>query len=218
MTPAPPGERMLAVLGWPGLTDAEKVVVAILAYHDGAQGAYPSVALLERETGLSRAMVFRRLKRLQGKGAISRRKTRTVNVYTIHYGAKLSQHGDTAMPSQHSDTAGLSQNEDLAVSESTPSCLNMVRHRREENRKEEGKKYTPQAPLKGGLTPRELPQTRLGFRDGLIGRRQFIEARDYWADQGGDLLAMLAADPEGARKAAGLWRRSKGYGPEADEA
>ena len=83
-----PADRMMAALGCPGLTGNEARVLAVIAYHDGEGGAWPSY---ERITGLltlRRSAVGAALKGLREKGVLTvsheRRGRSTVNVYRIH--------------------------------------------------------------------------------------------------------------------------------------
>ena len=238
MIPAPPGERMLRALAIKGIPAGAKVVLAVLAYHDGPGGCFPSAETIAAEAGMSRRNVFAHMNTLEKRGLVLRLHQRHSNRYVLN--SERIKAGVTVQPTaprqDGSQCSLLHPAQDGSqCSPLHPDRVQPTSHVRvqptspepERNRKK-GREDTPKAPLKGGCSPcvavdsptirRELPQTRLGFRDGLIGRRQFIELRDYWVAQGGDLLAMLADNPEGAREAAGLWRRSKGYGPEADEA
>ena len=80
-----PGERMILCLSAPGLTDRESRVLAIIAYHDGPGGAWPSQKAIGERCGKSRSNVANIIKRLRVKGWLSTEtKGRGVR-YTVHY-------------------------------------------------------------------------------------------------------------------------------------
>ena len=77
---------MLACYGITDLTHAEKVILSVLAYHDGAGGCYPSYDRIMALSGMSRYAVARHLKGLEEKGCISRqRRQRKPTQYRIFY-------------------------------------------------------------------------------------------------------------------------------------
>ena len=85
------GNRMIACLGMPGLTDRERCVLAALAYHDGPGGAFPSQKRLGKMLGRHRNRIGEAVASLVGKGRLEVKgghgNTRRNNGYTIIYGA-----------------------------------------------------------------------------------------------------------------------------------
>ena len=86
-----PADRMLDALGLPGLTYREKVVLAVIAWHDGNNGAYPSMKRLAEMAGTNRFAVAATLKGLEAKGAITRQRTQKRNLYTVAYNSHCMQ-------------------------------------------------------------------------------------------------------------------------------
>ena len=82
----PTGDRMLACLGARGCTVGQRIVLAVIAYHDGAGGARPAVERISKLTGISRTSVFTALGALERMGWIRRRQWRGANRYTVAYG------------------------------------------------------------------------------------------------------------------------------------
>ena len=83
----PPAERMLRCLGMSGVTPTERIVLAVLAYHDGPGGARPAAERIGELARISRSRVFEVLGDLESKGRIRRKQWRGANRYTIAYGA-----------------------------------------------------------------------------------------------------------------------------------
>ena len=85
------------------LTDAEFAVLNSLAYRDSGEGAWPSVATLEREANKSRATVKRALRSLERSGLVERDGKkgppgRQTNVYRFNVSEVLRARGLTSEP------------------------------------------------------------------------------------------------------------------------
>ena len=78
-------DRMLACLGLPDVTAAEKNVLATLAWHDGPGGCYPSMATIAGLTGMHRMTVNKHIRNLEKKGRIVIDNDQRPNRYTINY-------------------------------------------------------------------------------------------------------------------------------------
>ena len=84
----PPAERMLACLSKPGLTGREARVLAVLAYHDGRGGCWPSDDTIARGAGVGpRSSVAKARQGLRRKGWLRWTHGQHVNRYEIAYGA-----------------------------------------------------------------------------------------------------------------------------------
>ena len=70
----------------PGLTWRERVVLAMLAHHDGSGGARPSLQRIADLIGKPRWSVAETVKLLWRKNRLRWRRGRHANVYTIGYG------------------------------------------------------------------------------------------------------------------------------------
>ena len=71
------GDRMMAVQSMADLSHAERTVLTCIAYHDGPEGAYPSVSTLCAEAGgMSRKQMFDTLAAMESKGRIKRTRRR----------------------------------------------------------------------------------------------------------------------------------------------
>ena len=77
----------------PHLTYREKVVFLALAYTDG-DAAFPSYETLADLCRMKRAQIAETLDALEFKGAITRRRTKTVNVYTLDYSPDRQRNPD----------------------------------------------------------------------------------------------------------------------------
>ena len=97
---------MLYVLGMRDLTHREARVLAVLAFHDGPAGAFPSVAALASESGMHRSRVFETLAELEAKGRLVRHAGRgrgrgwgrASSRYTIRYNVPETR--DAVLPLQ----------------------------------------------------------------------------------------------------------------------
>ena len=83
--PAKPHERMLVCLGMEGLTQTERIVLAVIAYHDGNGGAWPKAQTIGDLARISRSRAFAVLKELGRKGRVVRKQWRGANRYRIAY-------------------------------------------------------------------------------------------------------------------------------------
>ena len=113
-----PAQRMLACLSKPGLTGRERAVLAVLAYHDGRGGCWPSDDTIARGAGVRhRSAVVEARKGLQRKGWLRWTHGQHVNRYEIAYGEPFAfgshRPGDVAVEdggngplSGERDTAG----------------------------------------------------------------------------------------------------------------
>ena len=81
----PPGDRMMDVLRASSLTPMERIILAVLAYHDGPGGCYPAAATIADEAGIKRSSVFEYLNGLENKDVLVRQKWKSTNRYTIKY-------------------------------------------------------------------------------------------------------------------------------------
>ena len=81
----PPGDRMLPVMAMSDLTPTEKNLLAVLAWHDGPGGCFPSIDTLADSTNANRYQVSDHIKSLEDKGRIRRQRWRSTNRYTIFY-------------------------------------------------------------------------------------------------------------------------------------
>ena len=95
--PDKPVDRVLAVLAMPGLTDMEKLVLAAVSTYDGPRGAFPTFATLAGLLGKHRSSITRVVRSLCDKGAITRKRLRYGNLYTIDY---AFSDGHTVRPSK----------------------------------------------------------------------------------------------------------------------
>ena len=92
--PAPPaskvGDRVIKCLGMADLTYRERLVLAVIAYHDGEGGAYPSQARIAEMVGIPRPTVSEVVQCLNRKGRLNWRRghgyMRRANFYVISYG------------------------------------------------------------------------------------------------------------------------------------
>ena len=80
-------ERMMACFRMGDLTPREQIVLAIIAYHDGGRGAWPSLARLASMAKIARATVADVVKSLRKKGRLWVTHARTTNQYTVAYDA-----------------------------------------------------------------------------------------------------------------------------------
>ena len=86
-----------------GLTDAESAVLNSLAYRDGGEGAWPSVATMAREANKSSTTVKRALRSLERSGLVERDGMRgppgrQTNVYRFNVSEALQARGLTGEP------------------------------------------------------------------------------------------------------------------------
>ena len=80
-----PGDRMLACFGMPELHPREQIVLAIIAFHDGAGGAWPSLRTIADKAGISRSWTSEIVGEVERKGRLRRRKAQRTNVYHVCY-------------------------------------------------------------------------------------------------------------------------------------
>ena len=85
--PRPISERMMACFRMADLTPREQIVLAIIAYHDGDGGAWPSLAKLASQAKIARSTVADVVRSLRAKGRIRVTRGRTTNRYTVAYDA-----------------------------------------------------------------------------------------------------------------------------------
>ena len=83
--PRPIADRMMACFRMLDLHPREQIVLAIIAYHDGPRGAWPSLATIAREAGIARSTVADVIKSLRRKGRIFITHGRHTNHYTVAY-------------------------------------------------------------------------------------------------------------------------------------
>lgn len=83
--PVPTAARMMTVMRMKGLSDKARLVLAVLANHDGAGGCYPSRALIAFEASMSPRSVDRALAECRSRGVLNSRQRRGSNVYKIDY-------------------------------------------------------------------------------------------------------------------------------------
>ena len=76
---------MLRALTRPGLTWRERVVLAMLAYHDGRGGAWPSLQRIADLLGKPRWAVAETIEILRGKNRLRWRRGRHTSRYRIAY-------------------------------------------------------------------------------------------------------------------------------------
>ena len=69
------------------LSPREQIILAILAYYDGAGGAWPSLAKLASQAKIARSTVADVVKSLRHKGRLWVTGSRTTNRYTVAYHA-----------------------------------------------------------------------------------------------------------------------------------
>lgn len=83
---------MLLCFGMPGLTPVERIVLSVVAFHDGERGCFASVETLADECGgLPRRGVFRALRSLERKGRITRTRRRNEpSVLRVVYGSEVT--------------------------------------------------------------------------------------------------------------------------------
>ena len=79
------GERMMSCFRMPGLTAREKIVLAIISFHDGPGGAWPSYQRIADEARCSRSVVGEAIRKLRLKGRLRIVKGRTTNRYVVAY-------------------------------------------------------------------------------------------------------------------------------------
>ena len=85
-----PADRMLRCLGMTDLTPSEKLVLTVVAYHDGPNGAYPSFATIADHLNIHRSSVAQYIKQIEGKGRlIHQRRRRATSIYEIFYDIPL---------------------------------------------------------------------------------------------------------------------------------
>ena len=80
-----PGDRMLACFGMRDLHPREQIVLAIVAFHDGAGGAWPSLQTIADKAGISRSWSSETIGELERKGRLERRKAQRTNNYHVCY-------------------------------------------------------------------------------------------------------------------------------------
>ena len=85
--PRPIGDRMMACFRMEDLTPREQIILAILAYHDGDGGAWPSLARLATMSKIARSTAADVVKSLRHKGRLWVTGSRTTNRYTVAYDA-----------------------------------------------------------------------------------------------------------------------------------
>ncbi len=78
-------DRWRSVLGMRDLTHAERTVLSAIAWHDGANGAYPKADRIADLSAMSRARVFAIIANIEKKGRLRRKKMRGANLYQIAY-------------------------------------------------------------------------------------------------------------------------------------
>ena len=83
--PDGPLARWKAVMAMRGLTDRQKLVLLAIAFRDGPKGANPSFEIIARDVGLRRWNVTRAVKGLVEAGAVTRKRERYGNRFTINY-------------------------------------------------------------------------------------------------------------------------------------
>ena len=76
---------MLAVLGMPDLSAAEKNVLAALAWYDGPGGCYPSMKTIAYDTNLNRVTVNKHIQNIKKKGRLIIKSDQRPNRYKIIY-------------------------------------------------------------------------------------------------------------------------------------
>ena len=81
----PIADRMMACFRMVDLYPREQIVIAIIAYHDGPRGAWPSLATIAREAGIARSTVADVIKSLRRKRRILVTHGRHTNRYTVVY-------------------------------------------------------------------------------------------------------------------------------------
>lgn len=86
-------DRMMFCFRMSDLHPREQIILAILAWHDGPEGAYPSIETLCAEAGgMSRARMFDTLKSLERKGRIERRRRRNrASLIRVVYGPEVPE-------------------------------------------------------------------------------------------------------------------------------
>ena len=89
--PRPISERMMACFRMADLTPREQIVLAIIAYHDGDGGAWPSLAKLASQAKIARSTVADVVKSLRHKGRLWVTGSRTTNRYTVAYDVPFDQ-------------------------------------------------------------------------------------------------------------------------------
>ena len=106
-------DRMMAVLAMPELTHAERVVLAVIAWHDGPNTAYPSISTLCAEVGGMSPVRMRNLLRSLEKvrRRIKRqRRYQQSSIFTVAYGAPFTEHSETVhcrLSHEHSDSESM---------------------------------------------------------------------------------------------------------------
>ena len=89
-----PGERMLECFGMRDLHPREQIVLAIIAFHDGAGRAWPSLQTIADKAGISRSWTSEIVGEVKRKGRLRRRKGQRTNVYHLCYCAPFCCHED----------------------------------------------------------------------------------------------------------------------------
>ena len=80
-----PGDRMLECFGMRDLHPREQTVLAIIAFHDGAGGAWPSLQTIADRAGISRSWTSDIVGEMVRNGRLRRRKGQRTNVFHICY-------------------------------------------------------------------------------------------------------------------------------------
>ena len=182
--PEKPGDRMLAALALPGLTYAERVVAAVIAWHDGDDGAYPAIKTIADKVGMSRSRLFVTLRSLEANGVLARVRRQRTSRYVLDYSSapRLSQMS-RKVGHQKSGTSDVLKSGTSDVPETDTQMSRFPGHKQEENRNlREGEGNHPSQPSlqREGLPPLEDSQEEEepSFYDVPNNRRQ--AARRAW--------------------------------------
>ena len=81
----PIADRMMACFRMADLHPREQIILAIIAFHDGPGGAWPSLAKLAGEAKIARSTVADVVKSLKRKGRILVTRGRSTNRYRVAY-------------------------------------------------------------------------------------------------------------------------------------
>ena len=81
----PIADRMMACFRMADLHPREQIILAIIAFHDGPGGAWPSLAKLAGEAKIARSTVADVVKSLKPKGRILVTRGRSTNRYRVAY-------------------------------------------------------------------------------------------------------------------------------------
>ena len=84
----PPGDRMLMVLGMDDLSPPERLVVADIAWHDGPNGAFPSMQKIADDTEMHRLTANKHVQSARKKGRLIIDNNQRPNRYVIVYDKK----------------------------------------------------------------------------------------------------------------------------------